>query len=97
MKTWDYKIADGLEFVSQDEWNQTLIIRIDEVAYKTKFSELRNIVVPKQLMTIVSNLKDYSNGILKNKYTIIESELSKMNCLLIEGEQLYILNYPYIK
>jgi len=98
METWDYKIVEGLEFVSQTEWNQTLILKIDEVSLMTKNAAVKNLVVPKQLMQLINTLNNYQDGTLKNKYQsyhIVETELSKINCLLIEGEQLFILNYPY--
>jgi hypothetical protein len=96
METWDYKLPDsysisGIDF--QKDWNQTLIVKINEIALKIKADYPKRLVVASQLKPLIESLMYYEDEKIGTNYRVIFTE-NEMNTILVEGEQLYVLNFP---
>ena len=62
METWDYNKPEHYQHASQEDWNQTIVIKFNYLASSLQLNtnELRRLVVPIHLKPLIESLHHYS-------------------------------------
>ena len=95
MNKWNYKKPDGCTWDTQEEWNQTLYVKLNEVAVSNRDRIIERpfqLKIPNKFKPLIESLEYYSNNKIGPRY-VVEFIESDYDIIGIGDYGLEIINY----